>query len=221
MKFSGILLTPLKSGRWKAYVYGQPSSHISNWNGCNYRYAAIDGQPHLGFDSSEAASAWVLGRFSSRLDAMRWANHNTADGSFLTDERFGRSQCVSFPPNEASAPAHPKTGSNVESGQNYRSGRSPAGSPLSRILSSPAPVLLGTITLEATGVTLRGILCPTCKAPIDQSWNWHIQMPPGKTLRALCPKCEKDCRVEFTMTATVISVTPIGSEVVAKKGRRS
>jgi len=93
-----------------------------------------------------------------------------------------------------------------------------------RIVALPelpaAVVVIGTITLDVCGVRLTGIHCPTCKTPIDQSWSWTPPTAAAKSVKALCPHCEQDCRVEFALKATVVSVTPVGVAPGAKKARR-
>lgn len=81
----GIMLATTKSGRWKAYAWGQPETHIMDWNGSNYRYASIADQPHSGFATQAEADAWVRRRFSTEEDAEKWIRSNTGDGTHLGD----------------------------------------------------------------------------------------------------------------------------------------
>jgi len=82
MQFIGVFVATTKSGRWKAYCWGQAAGHISDWTGCNYRYASVEGQPRLGFVESTEAEAWVRERFPTDDHARQWAKR-AGDGSHL------------------------------------------------------------------------------------------------------------------------------------------
>lgn len=87
MIVSSLSVGKLRSGGFKVYVWGQPDLHLSNWRGCNFRYKAVDGQPHRGFATLEEAVTFGQSKFSSLTEVRKWAR-SVGDGSFLTDEEF-------------------------------------------------------------------------------------------------------------------------------------
>ena len=80
MKYIGVDIRDLKSGRDKADVWGQGDFHIMDWGGCNFRGRPLPGQPHRGFDSLEDCETW-LRRNWTKDTAKNFAEH-CGDGSF-------------------------------------------------------------------------------------------------------------------------------------------
>ncbi len=76
------------SGRFKVYVWGQPNYHIMDWRGCNYRYKAVPGQPHRGWETRKEAEEWARTQFENVAQARGWAYFNAGDGTFMTDDKF-------------------------------------------------------------------------------------------------------------------------------------
>lgn len=87
MKVVGLVVMKNDNGRWKAYVWGQPDNHISDWRGTNYRRMAIPGQPQRGYDTEEQATAFVQDRFSLWDEVEEFANRR-GDGSYCDYDAF-------------------------------------------------------------------------------------------------------------------------------------
>jgi len=87
MNYIGAFVQELSSGRgYKAYAWGQPESHIMDWNGCNYRRTTLPNQPLFGFKTIEEAITFVLKRYDTERDLKIYIEKKTGDGTFLTDE---------------------------------------------------------------------------------------------------------------------------------------
>ena len=58
LSFLDVMHVREENQRFKVYAIGQPDYHITDWAGCNFRRAAIAGQPRHGFDTIEEARAF-------------------------------------------------------------------------------------------------------------------------------------------------------------------
>ena len=69
-----------KRGRvWRAYVWGQPSGHLMDRRGTNYRTLSVT---RNAFTSKQGAIDFLLGFFDSRESMRHWASRR-GDGTFI------------------------------------------------------------------------------------------------------------------------------------------
>ena len=73
MTGASIIVAQTPKGKFKAYFWGQADGHVSDWRGCNYRYAPLDGQPLRGFDTSEEAKTYALSQFQTEKQVIEGA----------------------------------------------------------------------------------------------------------------------------------------------------
>ena len=60
---ASLIVGTTPKGKYKAYLWGQADGHVSDRRGCNFRYAAIDGQPFRGYDTKAEAIAFAKQKF--------------------------------------------------------------------------------------------------------------------------------------------------------------
>jgi len=82
---ASLVIAKTPKGGWKAYFWGQADGHISDWRGCNFRYAPLDNQPLRGFKTREEAIALALSQFQTEDQVME-AGHRKP-GRHLNDTR--------------------------------------------------------------------------------------------------------------------------------------
>jgi hypothetical protein len=58
MQIISIAIAEIQPGKFKAIIWGQHDDHVMDWNGCNYRYMVVKGQPRSGFANAVEVSDW-------------------------------------------------------------------------------------------------------------------------------------------------------------------
>ena len=91
MQGAALVVGKTKSNRFKAYIWEQPDGHVSDWQGCNYRIATVEGQPHKGYETQEQAIEFAKSQFKTKREVVKYGSC-VGNGSFLTDQRFRESQ---------------------------------------------------------------------------------------------------------------------------------
>jgi hypothetical protein len=71
MTGTDLIVAQTPKGKWKAYFWGQADGHVSDWRGCNYRYATLDGQPLRGYETPEEARAFALSQFQTEAEVQK------------------------------------------------------------------------------------------------------------------------------------------------------
>ena len=85
MKYIGTEIHPTGKGNYKAYIWGQPTDHISDWRGCNFRRLTVPQQPRKGFETVAEARAFVLSTFGEH--ALKDLAEKKGDGSSYPEMR--------------------------------------------------------------------------------------------------------------------------------------
>ena len=97
---ASLIVKQLKSGNWKACIWGHADGHVSDWNGCNYRIKTImtptENQPFKGFSTREEAEEWGKSKFVS-TDAVRIYGERVGDGSHFGDNDNYQWETVHLP----------------------------------------------------------------------------------------------------------------------------
>lgn len=89
MNYISVITGRLANGRYRAWFWGQPRAHMSDWNGTNYRFAAIpDPSMPRDFATRQDAERWVKRHFTCEEDAEELCVHKCGDGMFLSDKIY-------------------------------------------------------------------------------------------------------------------------------------
>lgn len=54
-----LVVMHTRGGRHKVYVQGHADGHLMDWNGCNFRFYSVLGQPQRGFATADEAVAFM------------------------------------------------------------------------------------------------------------------------------------------------------------------
>ena len=79
-----LIVAQTPKGNWKAYFWGKADGHISDWRGCNFHYAPLDGQPLRGYDTPEEATTFALSQFQTEEQVVLAGNRKP--GRFMSDD---------------------------------------------------------------------------------------------------------------------------------------
>jgi hypothetical protein len=85
MKYIGTSVYRTGSGGYKAMIWGQSSSHLMDWRGCNFRRRSLPGQPHRGFETVAEAEGFARRVLGTDDKAREWAS-TAGDGSHMSDD---------------------------------------------------------------------------------------------------------------------------------------
>jgi hypothetical protein len=94
MTDASLIVAPTPKGKWKAYFRGSADGHISDWRGCNFRYAPLDGQPLRGYNTQEEATQFARSQFQTEEEVFRAASRKP--GRHLGDSNPVANQMVSL-----------------------------------------------------------------------------------------------------------------------------
>lgn len=56
-----MVVKTAKGFAWKAMIQGQPDDHIMDWQGSNYKFLVVKGQPRYGFPTETHAMEFLEG----------------------------------------------------------------------------------------------------------------------------------------------------------------
>lgn len=79
-----LVIHKMKHG-FKVKIWGQPSNHLMDWNGCNYRIATVEGQPLRGFKTFKDAEKFARTKFKDQEAVDVYAQTRVGLGTWLKD----------------------------------------------------------------------------------------------------------------------------------------
>jgi len=94
-----LAVKQLKSGNWKACIWGRADGHISDWTGCNFRIKSLEDQPFRGFKTREEAEDFGKSQFPNQ-EAVKAYGKRAGDGSHMGDSKTYEWDTVSLPQGE-------------------------------------------------------------------------------------------------------------------------